>query len=362
MIFLKIKLFDVNIGKEEELAIKKVLKSHFWASGKGTNNVKKFENSFQNYVNTKNCVAVNSGTAALNLALSLIDIKNKEVIVPSLTFVSSVHAIVLNGGKPIFVDVEADTLCMDPKLLTNLISDKTAAVLPVHFAGMPCKMDIISNICKKNNLTIVEDAAHAAGTNYKNKKIGSHGSAVCFSFHPVKNLAMPTGGLIALNDRDHKKQKKLLESRRWCGISNRHGSSYDIKELGWNYYMNEFSASIGLLQLKKLDRMNNLRKKIAYRYYKEIELDEKIPFDKNCSYHIFWIRVKNRKKFMELMSKKGIETGIHYNPIHNTTLYNKKTKLSVTEKVGKEIVSIPIHTNLNDSNIDYIISNINKLV
>ena len=149
MIFLKIKLFDVNIGKEEELAIKKVLKSHFWASGKGTNNVKKFENSFQNYVNTKNCVAVNSGTAALNLALSLIDIKNKEVIVPSLTFVSSVHAIVLNGGKPIFVDVEPDTLCIDPKLLTNLISDKTAAVLPVHFAGMPCKMDIISNICKK---------------------------------------------------------------------------------------------------------------------------------------------------------------------------------------------------------------------
>ena len=126
--------------------------------------------------------------------------------------------------------------------------------------------------------------------------------------------------------------------------------------------MNEFSASIGLLQLKKLDRMNNLRKKIAYRYHKEIKLDEKIPFDKNCSYHIFWIRVKNRKKFMELMSKKGIETGIHYNPIHNTTLYNKKTKLPVTEKVGKEIVSIPMHTNLTDSNIDYIISNINKLV
>jgi dTDP-4-amino-4,6-dideoxygalactose transaminase len=359
---MKIKLFDVNIGKGEELTIQKVLKSRFWASGAGIGNVEKFENSFQDYIHAKNCIAVNSGTSALNLALSLINLKNKEVIVPSLTFVSSVHAIVLNGGKPVFADVDPNTLCIDPKSINDLISKKTTAVLPVHFAGMPCELGAISNICKKNNLSMIEDAAHAAGTTYKNKKIGSHGSSVCFSFHPVKNLAMPTGGLIALNDKDHHKQRKLLESRRWCGISDRRGVYYDVKEMGWNYYMNEFSASIGLLQLKKLDHMNNLRKKIAYRYHKEIKLEKKIPFDKNCSYHIFWIRVKNRTKFMQNMAEKGIETGIHYNPVHKTTLYHNTRKLPITEKISKEIVSIPMHANLNNSAIDYVISTINKLV
>ena len=256
---MKIKLFDVNIGRGEELAIQKVLKSRFWASGAGTGNVKKFENSFLDYVNAKNCIAVNSGTAALNLALSLLDLKNKEVIVPSLTFVSSVHAIVLNGGKPIFADVDSDTLCIDPKSINNLISKKTVAVLPVHFAGMPCKLDTISKICKKNNLKMIEDAAHAAGSAYKNKKIGTHGFATCFSFHPVKNLAMPSGGAITLNGENFKKNESILKSRRWCGISNREGTSYEVNEVGWNYYMNEFSAAIGITQLAKLDKLNKKR-------------------------------------------------------------------------------------------------------
>ena len=358
----KIKLFDVKIDNNEKSGIDKVLDSHFWASGSGIGNVEKFEKSFQNYIHSKNCIAVNSGTAALNLALSLLDLKNKEVIVPSLTFVSSVHAILLNGGKPIFADIDPTTLCIDPKHIDSLISKKTTAVLPVHFGGMPCNLKDISNICKKNNLSLVEDAAHAAGSVYDTKKIGSIGMAVCFSFHPVKNLAMPTGGLIALNGLNHKKQRKLLESRRWCGISDRKGTFYDVKEMGWNYYMNEFSASIGLSQLKKLDKMNNIRKKIAFRYNKEINVEKKIPFNKNCSYHLFWIQVKNRKKFMQKMQEKGIETGIHYYPVHKMTMYDDKTRLPVTEGVTKEIVSIPMHPNLNDSMVDYIISTINNLI
>jgi perosamine synthetase len=359
---MKIKLFDTDIGKDEELGIQKVLKSGFWASGSGINNVKKFETSFQKFIHSKNCIAVNNGTSALNLALSLINLKNKEVIVPSLTFVSSVHAIVLNGGKPVFADVDPKTLCVDPKSINSLISKKTAAILPVHFAGMPCKISEISDICKKNDLLMIEDAAHAAGSTYKNKKIGSHGFAVCFSFHPVKNLAMPTGGLIALNDKNHLSQRKLLDSRRWCGISDRVGTSYDVKEMGWNYYMNEFSATIGLSQLKKLDKMNNFRKKIAFKYNREINVENKIPFNKNCAYHIFWIRVKNRTKFMKKMLKKGIETGIHYKPVHKMTLYRNINKLPVTDQIEKEIVSIPMHPNLKDSEIDYIISTINKSV
>ena len=226
---------------------------------------------------------------------------------------------------------------------------------------MPCNLSKISNICKTNNLHLIEDAAHSAGTTYKNKKIGSHGFAVCFSFHPVKNLAMPTGGLIALNDKDHLNLRKSLESRRWCGITDRIGTSYDIKEMGWNYYMNEFSASIGLSQLKKLDRMNNYRKKIAYRYHKELNIENKIPFDKNCVYHIFWIQVKDRLKFMKKMSSKGIETGIHYKPVHKMTLYNQKTKLPITDQIEKQIVSIPIHPNLKENEIDKIISSVNQL-
>ncbi len=176
--------------------------------------------------------------------------KNREVILPSLTFVSTAHSIIENGGIPVFVDVNPETLCIDVNQIRKKISKKTKCIILVHFGGMPCVMDDIISLCKKFNLTLIEDAAHSAGASYKNKRIGKHGSFVCFSFHPVKNLAMPTGGLISLNDKNHSKQKEILFSRRWCGISNRKGTKYDVKEIGWNYYMNEFSAAIGLVQLK----------------------------------------------------------------------------------------------------------------
>ncbi|MBL75329.1 MAG: glutamine--scyllo-inositol aminotransferase [Chloroflexi bacterium] len=357
----KIKLFDPVIGVEEENAILKVLKSKFWASGAGSGNVEKFENAFKKFIQSKTCVAVNSGTAALNLALSLFDIKNKEVILPSMSFVSTAHSIVENGGKPIFVDIEPNTLCIDPEKIRNAISKNTAAIIPVHFGGMPCNIEKIQKIGRSFNLDVIEDAAHAAGTRWKNfEKIGMHGSAVCFSFHPVKNLAMPTGGLISLNHKNHKKFKKLLFSRRWCGITNRKEIDYDVKEIGNNYYMNEFSAAIGLTQLKKLDRLNKIRRNIAKKYSQEIKLESKIPFDENCSYHLYWILVKNRKKFREKLFEKGIETGTHYKPIHLMKMYKNTTKLPVTELVGKQIVTIPIHPNLKKYEIKKIIDVVNK--
>ena len=245
-----IKLFDPHYGKAEEKAILKVLKSGYWASGSGLGNVENFERNVKKYLKSKNCIAVNSGTAALNLALSLIDIKNKEVILPSLTFVSTAHAIKVNGGIPKFVDVDSKSLCIDTNKIEAAITKKTRAILPVHFGGTPCNLDKIISLCKKFNLELVEDAAHAIGTTYRNKKIGTHGIAVCFSFHPVKNLAMPMGGLISINHPNHKKLRTILEARRWSGITNRKDTDYDIKELGWNYYMNELSTAIGLVQLK----------------------------------------------------------------------------------------------------------------
>ncbi len=356
----KIKLFDPVSNKEEQKSIINVLNSHSWASGAGTGNVKKFETNFCKYIGSKNCVAVNSGTSALNLALSLINIKNKEVILPSLSFVSTAHAVIVNGGKPVFVDVDPKTMCIDPKKIKNALTKNTTAILPVHFGGVPCDLKNIKKICNNNNLFLIEDAAHAAGSKYDGKKIGTHGDAVCFSFHPVKNLAMPTGGLISLNFSNHKEMKKILDSRRWCGITNRNNSDYDVKELGWNYYMNEFSASIGLVQLKKLDKLNKVRKKIAKIYNSEIINDEKIPYSTNYSYHLYWILVKNRTKFRRNMEKMGIETGIHYKPIHTMTMYQSKLKLPITEDVGQKLVSIPMHPNLSEFDIDRIIKSINK--
>ena len=354
-----IKLFDPVVDLSERKSLLKVLDSKFWASGSGSGFVKKFENEFKNYIKSNACIAVNSGTAALSLAFSLFDIKNKEVILPSMSFVSTAHCIVENGGIPVFADIKSDTLCIDPKNIKHIISKNTAAVLPVHFGGMPCNLDEIREIAKNHGLHVVEDAAHAVGTKFNGKKIGSNGDAVCFSFHPVKNLAMPTGGLIAINHKNHVKFKKLLLSRRWCGITNRKDTDYDVKELGWNYYMNEFSAAIGLQQLKKLDKLNKIRRSIAKKFSHEIDIKSKMPFNENCCYHLYWVLVKNRQKFREKLYKKGIETGTHYKPIHLMKMYKGDNALPITESVGRQIVTIPIHPNLKKFEIEKIIKTIN---
>ena len=356
-----IKLFFPTIDDLEIKATIKTLKSGFWASGTGVGNVKKFENLFKKYTNATECVAVDSGTAALDLALKVVDINKKEVLVPSLTFVSSINAIKYNGGIPIFVDVKPDTLCMDPKDLQNKITKKSKVILPVHFGGYSCDMDEIKKISKKNKLLVVEDAAHATGSKYKNKKIGSIGDLTCFSFHPVKNLAMPKGGAITLNYKNRNLKTKL-NSLRWCGISDRKEQIYDVTELGYNYYMDEISSAIGIEQLKKINKFNSRKYKIAKKYHKEIKCLEKMPISKDCSYHLYWILVKNRNTFLKNMKKKGIETGIHYLPVHKMKLYKSNIKLKVTEKVTKEIVTIPIHPSLKNSEVDYIIKTINQLI
>jgi perosamine synthetase len=357
----KIKLFDPIINNLEEKEMISILKSGFWASGAGSHKVKEFENKFRKYTGAKECVAVNSGTSALNLALSMANIKNKEVILPSLTFVSTAHAIILNGGEPVFVDINPKTLCLDPIEVKKAITKKTAVVVPVHFAGMAAELEKLEKICRSKKIQIIEDAAHAAGTKYKNRKIGSHGISVCFSFHPVKNLAMPTGGMICINHKNFKNIKKRFNEKRWCGITNRKEYSYDVREIGWNYYMNEFSAGLGLIQLKKLNTLNEIRRKIARRYHNEIMLKEKMPFVLGCSYHFYWILVKNRNKIMKKLKESGIETGIHYRPVHTMSMYNTKKQLPITESVGKMIISLPTHPNLTNSDVTKIISVINHM-
>ena len=355
----KIKLFDPAIDEREIKKAVKTLMSGFWASGAGGGQVQEFEKNFKKFINSKSCVSVNSGTAALHLAAALCDIKGKEVILPSLSFVSTAHAIMYNGGIPVFVDVNPHTLCIDPEEIKKKISKKTRCIIPVHFGGMPADIKKIQKL-SNSNIMIIEDAAHACGSEFNGKKIGSHGDFVCFSFHPVKNLAMPTGGLISINNHNYKKITEDLKSKRWCGISNRKYADYDVDKIGWNFYMNELSAAIGLVQLQKIKKMNNKRKSIAKIYDKELNVSKKIPFTSTCVYHLYWICVKDRNFFRKKLLEKGIETGTHYKPIHQMSLYKKSVKLPLTEKIAKEIVTIPIHPNLTESQIDYIVKTANR--
>ena len=355
----KIKLFDPAIDEREVKKTVKTLMSGFWASGAGGGQVQEFEKKFKKFINSKSCVSVNSGTAALHLAAASCDIKGKEVILPSLSFVSTAHAIMYNGGIPVFVDVNPHTLCIDPEEIKKKISKKTRCIIPVHFGGMPADIKKIQKL-SNSNIMIIEDAAHACGSEFNGKKIGSHGDFVCFSFHPVKNLAMPTGGLISINNHNYKKITEDLKSKRWCGISNRKYADYDVDKIGWNFYMNELSAAIGLVQLQKIKKMNNKRKSIAKIYDKELNASKKIPFTSTCAYHLYWICVRDRKYFRKKLLEKGIETGTHYKPIHQMSLYKKSVKLPLTEKIAKEIVTIPIHPNLTGSQIDYIVKTVNR--
>ena len=357
-----IKLFSPTISNKEIDASTRVLKSLNWASGAGNDKVLEFEEKIKKYLGSDECVAVDNGTAALQLALDSIDIRRKQVLVPSLTFVSTVHSVIHNGGIPIFVDVDLKTLCIDVIDLKKKITEKSKVIIPMHFGGLPCDMNSIETIAKRKKIHIVEDAAHAFGSQIFKKKIGSTSEMVCFSFHPVKNLAVPKGGLISINSKHAKKIKKELKSMRWCGIDNRKGSSYDVTNLGFNFYMDEISAAIGIEQLKKISILNKKRKNVAKRYHRELELEKKMPFDDNCSYHMYWILIKNRKKFINEMKLKGIETGTHYSPVHLMSYYKSNIKLPITEKVGKEIVTLPMHANLTKKDVDLIIITANSLI
>lgn len=355
-----IKLFDPYISSNETKYLLATLKSGHWASGGGSNFVNLFEKKFNKYVGAKTSIAVNSGTAALHLALSLADVTKKEVILPSLSFVSTAHSVLYNNGKVVFADIDPDTLCLDLDSVKKKITRQTKVILPVHFGGMPAKLDELQVLADQSRSMLIDDAAHAAGAEFHGKKIGSITTMSCFSFHPVKNLAMPTGGLITINHRNYKQMRKTLLSRRWCGITDRKGVDYDIKEIGWNFYLNEFSAAIGLAQLSALDKLNKKRRSIIARFHKEINIQSKMPLHDKCSYHFYWVLVKNRDEFRKKMNSVGIETGVHYKPIHKMTMYRNNNRLPITERVGQQIVTLPTHPNLRDDDINRIIESANK--
>ena len=352
--FINLKNEYSSLSVELNQKILTILQSGLYILG---DEVKKFEEDFSNMIGSKHAVSVNSGSDALFIAINSLDIgENDEVITVSHTFISTADAIVRNGAKPIFVDINPETYCINASKIEEKITDKTKAILVVHLYGHPVDMDPILKIVKKYNILLIEDACQAHGAEYKNKKVGSIGDVACFSFYPTKNLgAYGDGGIIVTNDSQLAEKLKQLRS---YGQINKY--NHDI--IGFNSRLDEIQASILRIKLKSLGDWNNKRRKIA-KFYNELlkQSDLILPSEKNdCKhvYHLYVIRSENRDYLKTELFKKGIQTQIHYPiPVHKQKSYynsSMKFNLPVTEEICTEILSLPMYPSLKDDEIIYI--------
>lgn len=371
-------VFRPAMGEEEIKAVAEVIRSGWIGLGPKT---EKFENKFSEYVNAKYAIGLNSATAALHLSLLTLGIKSgDEVLVPALTFVSTAHAAVYVGAKPVFVDVDEETLCMDPEDLKRKITKKSKAVIPVHYGGHAVDLDAIHKIAKKHQLFVIEDASHACGSKYKGKMIGGLSDLTCFSFHAVKNLATGDGGMVTTNNKILAEKIKCL---RWVGINKetwereekvltkgyrQYGWHYEVTELGYKYHMNDLAAAIGLVQLKNLNRNNKKRNLLAKRYDEKLgDLNFlKIPTVRtwtDTARHNYVIKTKYRDQLNLFLKDKMISSGVHYMPIHYHPYYrnqNLVANVPVTEKIWKELLTLPLYPTLSLSDQDRVINAVTK--
>ena len=369
-----IPVFKPCMGKEEANAVKKILMSGWIGLGPKT---KEFEDKFAAYIGTKYAVALNSATAALHLAFMVIGNEKNEVITTPMTFVSTNHAILYNGGIPVFCDIEKDTLNIDANKIEQLITRKTKAIVVVHFGGYPVDLDRVLALAKKHKLKVIEDVAHGCGGEYKARKLGSIGDMGCFSFHAVKNLATGDGGMITTNDE--KAYKRLLKLR-WLGITkdtwsradnktNQYSWFYNVEELGFKCHMNDINAAIGLVQLKKLDKMNRRRFEISQFYTKQLAGvgDIQTPVIKNYmtrpACHNFVIKTAVRDKLSEFLKNKGISTGVHYIPNNSYEMYKKFGRSTpVARTVWKKLLTLPLFPDLKQKDFNLVINSIKEFM
>lgn len=363
----RIKVAAPSIDKEELKAVKEVLLSGYYVSGK---NVKQFEEDFAKYIGTDYAVAVNSGTAALHLALLASGIERlDEVIVPSLTFFATAEAVMHLGGVPIFCDIDPDTYCMDPKSVAQLITNDTTAIIPVHLYGHPAEMNKLNKMAKHHDLIVIEDCAQAHGAEYKGKKVGGFGYAGCWSFFATKNITTLEGGMITTNCQSLADRARKMRSH---GMSDRNTHEW----IGYNYRMNEVSGAIGHIQLKKLDMFNGMRNVFSlYLRHHLRDIDWlRIPPVKSCVKHVwFWcpVQVDEEKLGMttdelrKVLLENGIETRHRYNePLykqpalrwieHGSQIYSK-TYLPNVEKIAGKMIGLPNHPKLTRKEVRTII-------
>ena len=369
------------ITEEEINEVVDSLKNGWLTMGKKTI---EFENKFKEYIGSKNAVAVNSCTAALHLALKAIGLKEgDEVIVPSTTFVATAEVVNYFSAKPVLVDIEPDTHLIDINKIEEKITDKTKAIIPVHFSGQPADMDEILKIAEKYNLYVIEDAAHALPAWYKGKKIGTIGDITAFSFYATKTLATGEGGMATTENDEWADRMRVLRLHgiskdAWKRYSKEGSWEYDVIENGYKYNTTDINSALGLAQLKKLEWMWQERVKIADKYneafkdYEELIL-YRVKDDRISSWHLYPLKLNletlkiDRNQFIEELKKRGIGTSVHFIPLYKFSYYKKHFNYRLkdflnSEWVFERVFSLPIFPGIGEEKLDYIIDNVINLI
>ena len=361
---IRVPFFIPNITDDDKKLVSQTLDSGLLTNGP---NLSKFEYSFSKYTKSNYSVGVSSATAALHLSLKALGIgKDDQVIVPDLTFVATANAVLMTGAIPVMADVNLDDFNNNIDSIKKNITKKTRAIIPVHFAGNPCNMNKIMEIAKKNNLYVVEDCAHALGSFYKNKHVGTFGHIGCFSFYPTKNITTLEGGMVISKSKEI---SNYITSSRNHGITKtlqeRYAKGYpwdyDISEAGYNYRMDEIRAVLGIKQLNRIKKINQNRRN-AVKYYNEklldiegIEPQNILNIDEN-SCHLYIVKINNEKFGMDRNSvfkkllKRGIQTSVHYKPLHKFSIFkNIRThdNLKNSNLLYDQILSLPLYTSIS---------------
>ena len=366
----RIPLSDIDFDEAESLAVQSVLKSRWLTMGKVT---QEFEATFAAHVQAKHAIAVTNATAALHLACLALGLgPGDEVIVPSLTFVATANAVRYVGATPIFADViSSDDLNISPKAIESLVNARTRAIIVVHYAGYPCDMKAILSIAKQHNLFVIEDAAHAVGSELDGRPLGTWGDVGCFSFFSNKNMTTGEGGMMTTNNDDLAQKLNRLRSHGMTSLTwdrhKGHAYSYDVIDLGYNYRIDEIRAAIGLVQLSKVERNNERRRSLTQVYrdaLQELAPQVAVPFQSHfgkTSAHIMPILLPQetkRKEFIDSMKENGIQTSIHYPPIHTFTAYQNTMSwdLPVTEDVAKREITLPLYPAMSNDDVVVVVS------
>jgi len=352
----------------------KVLRSDWITTGP---KIKEFEDALWSYVGCRHCVAVNSGTSALDIAVQALELpKGSEVITTPFTFVATSNAIIYNGLKPVFADICSDTFNIDPGDIRRKITKYTKTIIYVDYAGQPCDIKAIREIADEFDLYLIEDACHAIGAEYDGKKVGNFADLTIFSFHPVKHITTGEGGAVVTDDEGLYGRLSLLRSH---GIdkdaANRYGPdaswAYDMKYLGRNYRMTDFQAALGISQLKKLDGFIDKRNELALRYQEILEDVDVVTLpvikgNVRHAWHLYTILLDksiDRDEFFKYMRSANIGVNVHYIPVYRHSYYVENFDFDagafpVTEDVFKRVITLPLFTRMSEHELTYICNKI----
>ncbi len=358
--------FTTHISPYTFKLVKKVLKSNWLSEGEM---VRQFESELEKQLCIINPVAVNSGTSALHLSLVVVGIKpGDEVIIPAQTFIATGYAVLMQNAKPVFADIQYSTGNIEPDSIEAKITEKTKAIIPVHWGGYPCDMDEINILAKKYNLKVIDDAAHAIGAVYKNKPVGTLSDFTAFSFQAIKHLTTGDGGLICCSSREDYKE---LRKKRWFNIDKELDRAnilgerqYNSEELGYKYHMNNISAAIGLGNLYDLKKSLERRRKIAKVYNAELKeiIGLKLPdykSDRISSYWLYPVLVEKRNDFIKKLKEIGIPTSVVHQRIDRNSVFGGINEdLTNQSRYDEEQINIPVHEALTDDDIYKIITTI----